>query len=631
MVGVRMLLFWSTLCDYQRADMGHRVRRPRHPRAPRRRPPFVGINRLKNNQPWFRLAGPAFGAILATAAASCAMALVRTTMQVRTVPERLLEWLLLFLPPAQLEAGLQRFGFDAKRYALYAVTAASLVVLAAVGSVVLIRGWRAQQMLALGIALWLLIMGVIMPLTGAGWMAGDLLSGTWNAALGYLAVALAYVGALGLASTFSFASGPQRLTGYPIAGRRAAIVSLGSALAALVTIRLIKLVDVRPSLTEVPVFDPEGPPNDPDLPANHPELVNQRAADELTPAETVQPPASAQPPSAPQLAEPRQSRPFKRDKDGAILPSGRRKGELTDLITSNDDFYVVTKNAAGDPLLRATNWTLRLDGDVERPIELNYASLRNLPGVEVTQTLECISNFAAKCELAAFGCDLISTARWKGVRLATLLELAGGANPDARFLAVIAADEYTSALPIEAVSDPSSVLVYEMNGEVLPREHGYPARLLVPGRYGMKNTKWVIGLRLMRREFVDWYGQRNWSREALVKTMTRIDLPPAGSQLPSGEYNVAGIAYAGARGIAMVEFSLNDGKTWLNADLVEPPIANDAWVRWIGRFSLAPGQRATVRSRAIDGTGALQEQEFSLPEPAGSSGWPSIEITAQGG
>src|SRR3712207_87238 len=91
-----------------------------------------------------------------------------------------------------------------------------------------------------------------------------------------------------------------------------------------------------------------------------------------------------------------------------------------------------------------------------------------------------------------------------------------------------------------------------MNGQVLPREHGYPARVLVPGRYGMKNAKWVVALRAMPREFVDWYGQRNWSRQGIVKTMTWIDYPAPGAVLPPGEHRIAGIAYAGDRGVARV-------------------------------------------------------------------------------
>jgi DMSO/TMAO reductase YedYZ molybdopterin-dependent catalytic subunit len=311
-----------------------------------------------------------------------------------------------------------------------------------------------------------------------------------------------------------------------------------------------------------------------------------------------------------------------------VLPSGRQTDDVSALITGNNDFYIVTKNAAGDPMLRVADWRLRIDGDVQHPIELDYPSLRNLPSVEVTKTLECISNFVDQCELAPFGCDLISTARWKGVPLGNILELTGGLRPDAVSLSTISADEFTTSLPIEVALDPGTLLVYEMNGQVLPREHGYPARILVPGRYGMKNAKWVVTLRPLRREFTDWYGQRQWSKEGIVKTMTRIDTPDRGAELPPGEHRIAGIAYAGDRGIAKVELSADDGRTWQGAELLEPAPGQDAWVRWQGRFTLQPGAEMTLVSRATDGTGELQGEEFKLPQPDGSSGWHHVTVRA---
>ncbi len=309
-----------------------------------------------------------------------------------------------------------------------------------------------------------------------------------------------------------------------------------------------------------------------------------------------------------------------------MLPLSRRPGELAELITSNDDFYIVTKNAAGDPVLRAADWRLRIDGDVQRTVELDYASLRNLPAVEVTKTLECISNFVDKCELAPFGCELISTARWTGTRLGDVLELAGGLRPGVVSLSTISADEFTAALPIDAALDPDTLLVYEMNGQVLPREHGYPVRVLVPGRYGMKNAKWVVALRALRREAIDWYGQRNWTKQGIVKTMTRIDVPAREAELPPGEHRIAGIAYAGDRGIAKVEYSPDGGSSWKVAETLEPAPGRDAWVRWEGRFTLPPATEMTLVARATDGTGTLQIEPFSLPQPDGGAGWHHAKV-----
>src|SRR5262249_41320866 len=163
-----------------------------------------------------------------------------------------------------------------------------------------------------------------------------------------------------------------------------------------------------------------------------------------------------------------------------------------------------------------------------------------------------ISNLTSNCEQASFGCGLISNAVWIGARLGDVLDLAGGLKADAVSVAVVGADEFTSALPVDVALDPDTLLVYQMNGTTLPAAHGFPARVLVPGRYGMKNAKWVVRLSPMNQPFVDWYGQRNWSRDAIVRTMSRIDTPAPGAELRAGSQTIAGIAYAGARGISNV-------------------------------------------------------------------------------
>jgi DMSO/TMAO reductase YedYZ molybdopterin-dependent catalytic subunit len=290
---------------------------------------------------------------------------------------------------------------------------------------------------------------------------------------------------------------------------------------------------------------------------------------------------------------------------------------------------VVTKNPVADPVLEAASWRLILDGEVNRPVQVDFATLLQLPAVEQTKTLECISNFTTDCDLAAFGCDLISTAVWRGARVADVLALAGGLKSGAVSLRVLGADEFTSAVPARLALDPDAILAYAMNGESLPRRHGYPVRMLVPGRYGMKNAKWVVALRPVSRDFIDWYGQRNWNKEGIVKTMTRIDTPAPDATLPVGEHRLAGIAYAGSRGVARVEYSVDEGMTWLEASFIEPPVGNDVWVRWEAFFSIDGPEPVTLMSRAIDGEGVMQLEGFSLPQPDGGTGWHSITVQAQ--
>jgi DMSO/TMAO reductase YedYZ molybdopterin-dependent catalytic subunit len=567
-------------------------------------------------------------AVLAAVAAGAVVYVLRFTAQVRSVPERLLEWMLILVPPQAFETALMRFGFDTKRYALWGASLGLLALMATVGYVALSRRWSVLRLLGLGAGVWLLMMLFILPLTAAGVFATELIDGAWATVLAYLAASMAYASVLAVAR-LGIDLAERRPDEVAVhTDRRAALVGVGTTLGAFGGIYLLTAFGWRRAPGPTLILDPQEPvpSGGLDVPAPHPEAIgiDTEAAVAAEPTPTIGPRAAA----APDFPEPRPARPMKRDKDGAVLPAGRRKGELTDLITSNDDFYIVTKNAAGDPILRASDWRLLIDGEVERRVELGYAAVRALPSVEITKTLECISNLIARCELAPFGCDLISNARWRGVRLADVLQMAGGVTSDAAYLTTISADEYTTALPIEAALDPETLLVFEMNGEVLPREHGYPARLLVPGRYGMKNAKWLIGLRPTRREVIDWYGQRHWSKEGTVKTMTRIDVPTPETTVVAGEYNIAGIAYAGDRGVAGVEFSSDGGETWHQADLLEAALGRDTWVRWIGRFKIEPGSSISLVSRATDATGALQIEEFGLAQPDGASGWHRLDIDA---
>jgi DMSO/TMAO reductase YedYZ molybdopterin-dependent catalytic subunit len=561
------------------------------------------------------------------------MWLLRGTLMVRSVPERVLEWSLLFVPLDVFEAGLQQFGFSAKRYALYLGVLLMLGVLTFIGAFVLRQRWPIVGLLGLGVGLWLFTMVVVMPITSAGFFATALLDGARSTILGYLAGGLLWSAVLIVARAFFVADSRGSAAAWlpatdRLPARRWAVTVVGTSVVVMaVTYVLDALFPHRTGLPTIVVADPQEPvpSGGLDEPNPHPAAVPS-IVPEAAPATPTNAPSATAVPTRAGLPEPGGARTLARDQDGAVLPSGRRPGDLPDLITTNDNFYIVTKNAGGDPVLHPDEWRLVVDGEVQRPFELDYTALRKLPAIEITKSLECISNLVDKCQLAPFGCDLISTAKWRGVRLADLLGLVGGVKPGADWVATISADEYTTALPLELAMSPDALLVFEMNGQVLPREHGYPARILVPGRYGMKNAKWVVALRPMRREFVDWYGQRQWSREALVKTMTRIDVPARDARLQAGLQRIAGIAYAGDRGVQQVEFSSDGGDTWTVADFVESAPGADTWIRWQGRFTIAPGEELTLTARATDGKGNLQSQPFSLAQPDGAAGWNNINV-----
>jgi len=586
--------------------------------------------------------GQALLAVLASLAAMGLQQVARQVWQIRTLPERVMEWLLLFVPLDLFERGLQRFGANAKEIAQAAVTLGMAGLLAGIGVLVLRAGWSTWRILGLGLVLWFLAMGVIMPVTGAGLFATGLLASPLLTNAGYLLVFLGYAVVLALARLLIRPRPARRsLPGTSAwAERRALLTGLAGTLlaygvASLTASRGGGGVQSSLPLAAAPTLQPTP------LPAPPSTAIPRAPAATGTAAGATRAPTAgatsaavtqaAGPPATPTAAgypTPPPVRGIARDQDGSLTAAGRPPGTLAPPITSNADFYIVTKNAVADPVLDAASWRLIIDGEVERPVQLDYPTLRALPSVEITKTLECISNLTAGCSMTSFGCDLISTARWRGARLGDVLDLAGGLKSSAVALAFIATDEFSSSLPPEVVSDPSALVVYEMNGAPLPREHGYPARLLVPGRYGMKNPKWLARIQATSQPYADWYQQRGWTKDGFVKTMSRIDVPADGTTLAAGPQRIAGVAYAGDRGIQRVDVSADGGRTWQPTTFVEPPASQDAMVRWQATFEMPAAGTLTLVVRATDGSGAVQPEDFGLPAPDGGWGQDSIDVSA---
>jgi DMSO/TMAO reductase YedYZ molybdopterin-dependent catalytic subunit len=589
-------------------------------------------------------------ALTATVVALLVQTAIRGVWQLRSLPERVMEWLLLFVPLDLFEAGLARFGANAKDIALAGLILGMAALLVLVGTLAVRFGRSSWWLLGLGLLLWLVTMAVVMPVTGAGFFATGLFVSPLLTTTGYLLVFLAYGTTLVLGhllfwwlpSAARAARPPRPETAPAGTDRRALITGLLGGIVALGVARVAaqggSLASSSLPLATLPTPPPptaappataaaDEPATPPPAPTDAPAATDQPAAGGVTPAPTV----AAAPPTAtpvPALPTPPPARQLARDKDGALTAAGRPKGTLAPQITPTEDFYVVTKNAVADPVVDAATWRLAIDGEVVRPVQIDYATLRGLPSVTVVKTLECISNLTSQCSLTSFGCDLISTAAWTGVPLAVLVDLAGGLKPRVEGFAILSVDEFSAGLPVEVAMDPGTLVAYEMNGDVLPREHGYPARLLVPGRYGMKDPKWLAAIRPMTREYAGWYEQRNWNKDGIVKTMARIDVPVDGATLPAGSQRVAGVAYAGDRGIDKVELSADGGDSWQPTRLLEPPPAADVFVRWETTISLAAGESATLVVRATDGRGEVQTEQFSLPQPDGATGRDTIEVHA---
>ena len=304
--------------------------------------------------------------------------------------------------------------------------------------------------------------------------------------------------------------------------------------------------------------------------------------------------------------------------NAASAQSSRRPPEsLPPEITPTRDFYVVSKNIA-DPIVDETKWSLEITGLVENPIKMSYAELTALPSSDQAVTLECISN--------EIGGNLISNANWKGVRFRDLLAMARPTS-GATKVWLTGADGYDDSISFDRAMSPANLLAWEMNGEKLPPGHGFPARLLVPGIYGMKNVKWVTKIHVIDYDFKGYWQQRGWSDDAFIKTMSRIDVPSQITDFPTGETMVGGIAFSGDRGISQVEVSFDDGKTWQRA-IVRKPLSQYTWVLWSLDWSPPPG-KYTLKVRAYDLASKQQESEFAETLPDGASGYHSFVVNIQ--
>ncbi len=203
-----------------------------------------------------------------------------------------------------------------------------------------------------------------------------------------------------------------------------------------------------------------------------------------------------------------------------------------------------------------------------------------------------------------------------------------GLKPQATEIILRARDGYTDSIPLKKGLDPGTILAYEMNGAVLPHPHGFPSRVIVPGIYGMKNVKWLTEIELADFDYKGYWEKKGWSDEAVYKTMSRIDVP-RDKIVEAGEVNlIAGIAFAGDRGVRSVEVSVDSGKSWRQAT-VKPPLSRYTWVLWALEWEVSEslrGRTATLQVRATDGRGEIQIARAQSPSPDGASGYHTVTV-----
>ena len=290
---------------------------------------------------------------------------------------------------------------------------------------------------------------------------------------------------------------------------------------------------------------------------------------------------------------------------------------ITPFFTSDASFYRVDTELVL-PQIAPDEWTLRVHGMVDRPLELSFGDLLRRPLTEADITLACVSN--------QVGGPLAGNARWLGASLAALLREAG-VHAGADQILSTSNDGWTAGTPTAVVmSDPDALLAVGMNGQPLPIAHGFPARMIVPGLFGYASaTKWVTDIELTTFAAQrSYWVQRGYSVMGPIKTMSRIDVPKPFQQVHAGRTAVAGVAWAPHRGIERVQVQA-DGGPWHDAQLAAAD-GIDTWRQWVWYWDAAPGLHQ-LQVRATDGTGTTQPARRTGVFPNGATGWDSAAVT----
>ena len=293
---------------------------------------------------------------------------------------------------------------------------------------------------------------------------------------------------------------------------------------------------------------------------------------------------------------------------------------ISPLISSNDGFYRID-TALQVPVIDASTWKLKITGMVEREVEITFEELLALPLTEHTVTLMCVSN--------EVGGSLVGNATWLGYPIRELLKKAGPKS-GADMVLSTSVDGFTAGSPLEVLleEDRESLLAVGMNGVPLPIEHGFPARLVVPGLYGyVSATKWVTELKVTTfAQDMGYWTPRGWSALGPVKTASRIDVPSSGGRVASGTVAIAGVAWAQHRGVEGVEVRVDDGQ-WRAATLADA-ISIDTWRQWVFEWD-APSGNHTIAVRATGAVNDTQRENRIPPAPDGSEGYHTISVTVE--
>lgn len=336
-----------------------------------------------------------------------------------------------------------------------------------------------------------------------------------------------------------------------------------------------------------------------------------------------------------------------------------QQGRTLPFRTPTSDFYVINggqdaiEDWPGVPDLRSSDWSLEVDGLVDQSLTLSYSDLTegDLPEVSLLKTMRCVSDPTP----TVVPNDLLyaGTAVWTGVPLRAVLERAGIDRETTNRLRLYAEDGYNNNLPIGRIYGPEvdtgPILAYRMNGDALPRDHGFPVRIVAPRLYGFKNVKWLTRIEATDNDsvFGQYQNRLGFVDDADIRVTSRISAPLSGNEVATGDVQVEGYALSGYAGVDRVDVAVDDGpfrrasiqdresiaeaypdvqgtQQWGDSSSEYP--FPGVWALWSTTITLSQGQH-TIRVRTTDRMGNQQPPTDDNPKD-GSSAIAEVQVTA---
>jgi DMSO/TMAO reductase YedYZ molybdopterin-dependent catalytic subunit len=305
------------------------------------------------------------------------------------------------------------------------------------------------------------------------------------------------------------------------------------------------------------------------------------------------------------MAETGSGSPFPNAND-PLMPAPGTRPEYTPL----KDHYKVSIRTA-PTVIDGDTWRLPIMGEVDNPLSLTLDDLRNNyePQSQFV-TLSCISG--------RVGTDLISTTMWTGARVEDIL---ADAKPTgkAQYLFIKSGDGFYETVDLDLIaSDSRIMLAYDWDGHPLPIDHGFPLRIWLPDRFGMKQPRWITEIMVVEDYTEGYWVERGWDEVARVKATSVIDTIAQDATYESNGQTmvpVGGMAFGGARGISRVEVRV-DGGPWREAKL-RAPLSETTWVLWRYDWPFEAGPHGfEVRCQEADGTPQIEEERGNRPSGA---------------